>query len=151
MNKIRDSKGRFVKGHKVPLDWRDSWSEQFTGKKMSNEQIEKQRIRMQGNSINLGKKRPNQTGENHWNYKNGIIKDDYKRIIHNGKYFREHHVNWMNANNFWYIPDGFVVHHRNLDKLDNRPENLILMPREIHTSWHWKVNKMNNNNLKRGD
>ncbi|MDD1710879.1 MAG: HNH endonuclease [Methanoregulaceae archaeon] len=42
------------------------------------------------------------------------------------------------------IPDGFDVHHKNLDPLDNRDENFELLPTLAHRSLHmletWKRN-----------
>lgn len=64
-----------------------------------------------------------------WNKGNGYIdKEGYRKITINGKQIREHR----------YIAEqmlgrklikGEVVHHKNHDRSDNRPENL-----EIHTS-----------------
>jgi hypothetical protein len=34
------------------------------------------------------------------------------------------------------IPEGHEVHHVNGDKLDNRPENLVVLPREEHQKLH---------------
>lgn len=39
------------------------------------------------------------------------------------------------------IPDGYVVHHKNHNKLDNDPNNLELMSRAEHTVLHSKGNK----------
>lgn len=34
------------------------------------------------------------------------------------------------------IPDGFLVHHMNDDKEDNRPENLAVMTKSLHNILH---------------
>ena len=34
------------------------------------------------------------------------------------------------------IPKGYIVHHKNEDKLDNSPKNLIMMTRGEHTKLH---------------
>jgi hypothetical protein len=47
-------------------------------------------------------------------------------------YIREHVLNWEKANNI-PLPDGYVVHHLNGIKTDNRPENLMALPMENHS------------------
>ncbi len=46
------------------------------------------------------------------------------------RYAMEHRLIWEQANG--PIPKGWVVHHLNGDKLDNRLENLAAMPRNEH-------------------
>lgn len=50
------------------------------------------------------------------------------------QYAYEHHVVWVSANGA--IPDGYVVHHANGDKTDNRLDNLHLMTVSEHHKHH---------------
>ena len=47
-----------------------------------------------------------------------------------------HHVVYCYEHNLRCIPEGYVVHHKNHDKLDNRPENLELMRWGEHAAVH---------------
>ena len=64
----------------------------------------------------------------------------YKEIIKNNKIIPEHRYIWLRDNDWgmWFIPKGWVIHHRNMNKLDNRIENLICIPLECHISVHKK-------------
>lgn len=51
--------------------------------------------------------------------------------------FGLHQLVWRQFNG--EIPDGYVVHHDNLNANDNRPENLILMTHSDHNKLHAKL------------
>lgn len=57
---------------------------------------------------------------------NGSVKYTHRRV------WEEH---------FGKIPDGFIIHHKNGDKNDNRIENLILMTRADHMSLHASIKR----------
>ena len=52
------------------------------------------------------------------------------------KYVYQHHVVYCAAHGLSEIPKGYVVHHRNGNKLDNSLENLELMTTDEHGRLH---------------
>lgn len=74
-----------------------------------------------------------QTGENNARWKGGrsIDKDGYIEIKQDGKRCHEHRLIWEKTHG--KIPDGWVIHHLNGIRNDNRLENLFAMPRSRHS------------------
>jgi len=82
-----------------------------------------------------------QTGENSHNWKGGrrkngdgyvlIYKPEHPRAI-SDNYVYEHHLVWEKENGK-LLPNGWVIHHINGIKNDNRIENLAAMPKSEHS------------------
>lgn len=79
-------------------------------------------------------------GENHPSWKGGInrTKNGYTRIkaVNNPRadrngYVLEHILIWEQVHNKT-LPEGWIIHHLNGIKSDNRPENLTAMPSKHH-------------------
>lgn len=60
--------------------------------------------------------------------------DGYRVQRIEGRLEYEHRLVW--TRHFGPIPVGWVVHHKNEDKLDNRLGNLELLPRGQHARHH---------------
>lgn len=69
----------------------------------------------------------------------GCVVRGYRRVFHGGRPHLEHRLVWEKANG--PIPEGYLVHHINGDRLDNRLKNLVLVTlpvhRRIHTGCEW--------------
>jgi len=61
--------------------------------------------------------------------------EDYPGKRYRGRYAYEHHVVWW-QNTGELVPDGFLIHHINDKKRDNRFENLEMMSVSKHTAMH---------------
>jgi hypothetical protein len=87
-----------------------------------------------------GKKR---SGANHPSWKGGVHRDNkgyvHLLVYHDRKkghrYRPEHTLVWEKANGK-PLPKGWVIHHINAVKDDNRLENLEAMPRKKHADHH---------------
>lgn len=80
-------------------------------------------------------------GSAHWNWRGGILADGrgYNKVYTgrvDGKttYILEHHLIWEKENGR-KLPDGYLVHHLNGIKNDNRIENLAAIRRNNHSVW----------------
>lgn len=64
--------------------------------------------------------------------------DGYPGRRYRGKYAYEHHIAYWTQ--YRKVPSGTeVVHHKNHDKRDNRPDNLELMSKSEHARHHCKA------------
>lgn len=102
-------------------------------------------------------------GKSSWNEGlKGIKHKCRERIIDNQGYFRkrinhkyvlEHHYVWLRESEWHFIPKGFVVHHKNGNKQDNRIENLACIPLSVHLSLHnqGKIYWGKNQHLNKGE
>lgn len=57
-------------------------------------------------------------------------------------WIKEHIKVFLETNGLDSLPEGTIVHHLNGDKLDNRPENLVLMDGKKHLRLHIRYNKI---------
>jgi DNA-binding CsgD family transcriptional regulator len=79
------------------------------------------------------KKYLRRSGPNHHSWKGGCIdKNGYKKIaLGNGKQSSEHKVVWEKEHG--PLPEGWIIHHLNGIRDDNRLENLLGIPRRRHS------------------
>lgn len=63
-----------------------------------------------------------------------VAPENYPGMKYRGRYAYEHHVVWWQHRG--PIPDGYVVHHKNDDKRDNRLKNLELLLKDEHDRLH---------------
>jgi hypothetical protein len=80
------------------------------------------------------------TGKYHHNWKGGvnrqkggyilILSPNHPRANRDG-YVREHILVWEQVNRK-SLPDGWIIHHLNGVKHDNRPRNLVALPNKKH-------------------
>lgn len=73
-----------------------------------------------------------------------ISKRGYRMLyMTNLGWVKEHHFVWVNESEWHFIPTGFVVHHINGNKVDNRIENLACIPTDIHHKGHYMQRQIN--------
>lgn len=68
--------------------------------------------------------------------------DGYLHIWRDGKLWRYHRWLWTETNGS--IPDGYVLHHIDGDKINNNLQNLELLKNSEHTKLHWKLGDIRN-------
>lgn len=78
-------------------------------------------------------------------FKKGSIPKNYKDGLSQNGYVRgnEHQKVWLSKSKFYTIPKGCVVHHINGNRIDNRQENLTLLPRSYHMMLHRAIQTSN--------
>ena len=95
---------------------------------------------------NIKRRQHYQSGSKHpyWNGGRFFCKalGIYKRSVNNKK-VSEHRYIWIQENQM-PIPQGFIIHHKNGIKTDNRIENLVLLPEAYHHSIHSKMRILQN-------
>ena len=142
----RDSKGRFVMGT-------STWNKGMKRSDWISEDVEDLRREKISGTL----KRKYESGER----KSATVGNTFRRVpigtrVVKGDYvwvkakdpdvwIHEHRYVWLRESDWGFIPKGFVVHHINGDKHDNKIGNLMCLPDSIHKSIHMKIN-----NRKRG-
>jgi len=103
---------------------------------------------IKGNQIHLGKRRPNISGENNYNWKGGtIIQEGYRYILKPNhpraklkKGYVAEHVLVMEKHLKRFLKSGEVVHHLDENKLNNKIRNLILFKNKSeHNKFHARL------------
>lgn len=62
-----------------------------------------------------------------WSYRYYAV----RKVVHNGKAF------WLPMHRqIMHCPQGYIVHHRNFNTMDNRKKNLEVMTKEQHNWLH---------------
>lgn len=93
------------------------------------------------------------TGNKHHNYKGlvsdgkgylMILKPDWYTGRKGCKHIFYHHYVWCIAMGWTEIPEGYVIHHIDLDKTNNNINNLALMTNEAHSRLHKLLIKLQN-------
>lgn len=82
---------------------------------------------------------PKNAGENHYKWKEGqyLNPAGYRLILVQGDYVLEHIYVWQQANKASILKEaGAHVHHVNMVKTDNRPDNLLLLSSQEHGRIH---------------
>ncbi len=64
-----------------------------------------------------------------------IAPSEYPGLKYRGRYIYEHHLVWW-RNTGELVPDGYLIHHKNENKRDNRFDNFELQKRPEHTALH---------------
>jgi hypothetical protein len=128
MTEERDSKGRFIKGHSLGHRFVKGQTSPNKGRHYKCCQYnltasgKEQKIRNLGEYVD----------------KSGlgtITPDGYKLVWTGTRQMFEQQFVWSKYN-LMPVPKGCVIHHTDMNKLNNKIENLMLLPRDVHTSVH---------------
>ena len=127
------------------IPWNKNLTKETDSRVMKNAlaKVGKKRPDLISNKFCVGKRNSVQTEfKKKENYER--IKYQYSSLIknfQNERVYYKHEEIWMKDNHMGCVPKGCVVHHINGNSLDNRPENLILLPRNFHSQLHYKINQ----------
>lgn len=70
-----------------------------------------------------------------YNYEN-ILSSSFNKVKFKERNYRKPTHMIVAEKVYGEIPDGYVIHHKNKNKFDNRPENLRIMKQEEHNKLH---------------
>lgn len=121
-----------------------------TGRHHSEETKQKMRMnipRFNGPHLDVSKKKMSETKKKlfaegkikPWNYVDGKAKERNRLSC------RKVHQIWCIENNMMKVPFGCVIHHLDLNTTNNNPNNLILLDKKTHSTFHNKLIKMAKN------
>lgn len=125
---MRDSTGRFLKGNHVKTEFKKGRVSNRKGVKLS----EDTKLKI---SINSGMR-----GKPSWSYLDGRSKNPIVRKTVKGS-LKSHFVWCSQPENLSYVPKGFVIHHIDLNPLNDSPDNLFLMTDRDHRVYHVVLTK----------
>lgn len=69
-----------------------------------------------------------------------VAPDWYRGKRYRGNYCYEHHLVWEQEYGI-PVPDGYIIHHRDGNKRNNRIDNLELIKKEVHSKMHADMQK----------
>lgn len=110
-------------------------------------------IAKRGKPIKKSGPRPNVFGDKHHSWTGGrfISSDGYWVVYVGPRHHRKEHLLLMEQKVGRSLRSGEVVHHVDLDKLNNKPENLVLFPSEKeHRAAHGSLTELAANLVRMG-
>lgn len=136
----------FVKNHKINQGriWTKELREKAKNSHMGKKQSEETK-RKRSKSLEKAHKEGKFDYSKNYNPNKGKGKGSidlhgYKIISKYPKTIKNSHFVWCNQpENLSYVPKGFCIHHLDFNKLNDSPDNLMLMPHGLHTKWHWEI------------
>lgn len=78
-------------------------------------------------------------GNKPWNYVDGLGKIRKRKIKYNKPYS---HFIWCEYNNIHKVPNKCVIHHLDLNPMNNNPQNLQLLSLTSHNDFHNYIFKL---------
>jgi hypothetical protein len=134
--KLSEARNRFLQDK----DKFNKWKEQVRNANVGNQYAKgsKAWIGRKHTEESKEKMRLKQIGVRPGNYLDGRSHNPIRRKTKNrGPY--SHYVYCSQPENLHRIPSGMVIHHKDLNPLNDTPENLIMLPDDYHRSLHNKI------------